>query len=293
MKISIHTTITNPDYWQYAWKESIDSFLAMADEVIIVCGCREDLRLIMENYSDEYNDKRIKLEYLHWPYDFSWEEIAKHFNIGLKSCTGDWAIKCDLDYVFHEKDIDEFKLQLSKYENMPVCSMVKFNVLHKYIGYQKVHSAFIVNKKLMGDKIKYGVSTTEDTAWGYPIMVEGIDEKTELPIGRSFMDNEIGRIGIDFWNYDNFFKTIERTKEHFLRFSIARNKAGFGYTWGKTGDEALEKFCDMMKSRIKKTKGINKPLTIDSHPKYIRETIKNMKPEQFGYNNWNGFKEVL
>jgi len=38
MKISIFTTITNPEENQYPYLEAIASYLALADEVVIVDG---------------------------------------------------------------------------------------------------------------------------------------------------------------------------------------------------------------------------------------------------------------
>lgn len=299
-KISIFTTLGNvgnaPDYWQYAWREAIQSYLDFADEVVIVSGMdgkqdvEEMLGLILD--TNDVEEKKIKFVNLPWPYDFSWPDIAKHFNAGLEACTGDWVMKMDIDYVIHENDMEDLRHQLGIYihENWMACSFVKFTVLAKDKAYQKVHIPFILNRYSAPKSIKFGIATDADTAWGYPIMATDIDSKTGLPVGRQLPPGVVRPTGINIWNYDNTFRDIERTKEHFLRFSKARAEAGFGWDWGKDENEALKVFCRMMRSRLSK---LTKPLSPTAHPKYMRERIANMTPEQFGYNAWDNFKGIL
>ena len=293
MKLSIHTTITNPDYWQYAWKESIESFLALADEVIVIYGSETDLRLLQN--IDVPHGKELKWAYLEWPYNFSWDEISRHNNLGYSLCTGDWVMKTDCDYVFHENDIKNMRTQLDKYleEGWLACSFMKYTVMNKDRAYQKVHLPFILNKKMLGDTVGYGPSTTENTAWGYPIHRDEFDDELGLPKGRSIDPSVVRSTGVDCWNYDNFFKDKKITGEQFLRFSHSRDKAGFGATWGKTKEEALKKFCEMSASRLKKTGATYKPLSLDDHPKFVRDKVKNMTEDQMGYNNWNNFEGIL
>ena len=292
-KISIFVTLGNigntPDEWQYAWREALKSYRDFADEIVVVYGGIEKEDDILGKSPltglDTLVDQAI---YLPWKYDFSWETIAQHFNAGLEACTGDWIMKMDIDYVIHERDMAELKARLEAYykEKWWVCSFMKYTVLNQHKAYQKVHLPFIIR----GDKkelIKFGIPEDDKTsAWGYPIMVNGFDEKRGLPTGTSIPDSMIRSTGIDIFNYDNTFRDKETTGKHFLRFSNAREKAGFPREWGSTEEEALQKFIDMMWSRLKKTSGSYKPLLLESHPKYVRDRIKSLTPDLYGYNSW-------
>ena len=79
MKISIFTTMTNPEERMDPWKEAIDCYEDFADEIITT---GQD-----------------------WPEEFNWDHIGKTFDEGLKKSSGDWAIRMDLDYFFHEKPL--------------------------------------------------------------------------------------------------------------------------------------------------------------------------------------------
>jgi len=282
-KISIFTTLGNigntPDYWQYAWREALDSYIDFADEVVIVCGGK------FEGYG---NFEKVKLIQSDWAYDFSWETIAQHFNAGLDACTGDWIMKMDIDYCIHEKDMPNLKARMAKHyeEQWNLLSFVKYTVLNQHRAYQKVKLPFIIRGN-MKDIIRFGIPTDDETsAWGYPIFVDGFDEKRGLPTGTSIPDSNIRDTGVNIFNYDNTFRDKETTGKHFLRFSNAREKAGFPREWGETEEEALQKFQDMMWSRLKKTTGCYHPLTLDCHPKYMHERIKSLTPDLYGYNSW-------
>lgn len=283
MKISIFTPLGNigntPDYWQYAWSEALESYSDFADEVVVVWGGDKGKCPFFDG---------VEVVEMPWEYDFSWETIAQHFNMGLDSCTGDWIIKMDIDYIIHEKDMPPLRAMLEKYydENWMVCSFLKFTVMNQQRAYQKCDLPFIVRGD-MTPIIRFGIPTDDpSSAWGYPILSSGFDEKRGLPTGTTISNNMIRRTGIDIFNYDNTFRNKEITGKHFLRFSDARERAGFKREWGSTEEEALQKFIDMMWSRLKKTTGTYKPLNLDCHPKYIQERIKNLTPDLYGYNSW-------
>jgi hypothetical protein len=118
----------------------------------------------------------------------------------------------------------------------------------------------------------------------------GWDDTKGLPIGKSIpdLDNIALRSGIEVYNYDNTFRDKETTGKHFLRFSDARERAGFKREWGTTTEGALRKFQDMMAGRMKKTNGgIRKKFKEHGgHPKYIKDRIKKLTEDKFGYNQW-------
>ena len=102
MKLSIITTVTNPDKYQYAWRETLKNYCALADEVIVVNGGESlDLGQI------ERQNAVLKQVMLPWPEKWHWRELPIHINAGLSEATGDWVLKMDIDYLIKECDFDD------------------------------------------------------------------------------------------------------------------------------------------------------------------------------------------
>ena len=167
MKISIITTITNPDDMQYAWIEAIDSYGALADELIIVNGGKE----IFYDHPDNTRRVETKVLNLPWPEDWHWSELPIHLNAGLKEATGDWVIKMDTDYVIHETDIPAIRRALEvNAKNYAVASFMKKIIINRNSYYKKCRTPLAINKKKVGDTIKFGKADNSD--WCYPIIVK-------------------------------------------------------------------------------------------------------------------------
>ena len=92
-KLSIATTYTNPEERMDPWKEALTCYNDLADEVVRTG----------EN----------------WPYEFSWDYIGKTFNESYELATGDWVIRMDLDYFFHENDFQGIRKVLSENFDKP------------------------------------------------------------------------------------------------------------------------------------------------------------------------------
>ena len=88
MKLSIFTTYTDPEKRNDPWKEALNCFNDIADEVIVTG-------------SD-------------WPEEFTWSQIGKYFQQGLNESKGDWNIRMDIDYFFHEKDVNKLSSEVLK-----------------------------------------------------------------------------------------------------------------------------------------------------------------------------------
>lgn len=98
VKLSAFTCITKPDERQDPWRQSIESALSWADEVVIVDGLPLDIY--------EKNKKVFpQAKWIHYPWSDTWDwgELPPHYNRGLEACTGDWAIRFDADYVFSDQ----------------------------------------------------------------------------------------------------------------------------------------------------------------------------------------------
>ena len=87
-KLSISTSYTNPEERMDPWREALTCYNDLADEVV---------------RSGE-----------NWPYEFSWDYIGKVFNESYEKATGDWVIRMDLDYFFHENDFEKIRSRLEE-----------------------------------------------------------------------------------------------------------------------------------------------------------------------------------
>ncbi|KKM17062.1 hypothetical protein LCGC14_1679540 [marine sediment metagenome] len=284
MKISIITTITNPDERQYAWAEAIRNYLALADEVVIVNGGEP----LYENL-DFMDNPRLRIINLPWPDKWHWSELPVHLNAGLEAATGVWVIKTDIDYFFHEKDMPTIRFGLNEAENYAIAGFQKRGIINRNRYYNKCDLPVAINKASMGSAIKFGIDPDQETDWCFPVMVNG--EKTfkngnKVPLGKVAPENLAYGVGIPIWNYDAFFRTKEVQKKEFWRFAQAYATA-FDKSWGKTEEGSFKYWVEMMRSRVAK---IHNPLDILSHPIHIQERLKAMTPDEWGYNNWDKLK---
>lgn len=121
MKISIITTMTNPEERKDPWKEALNCYEDLADEIIIT---GKD-----------------------WPIEFSWEQIGQYFQEGFNQASYDWVIRMDLDYFFRKKDFVKIRNFLSKNSDSPVISFPQYQIFtpDRYQVKTKLCNAF--NKK--------------------------------------------------------------------------------------------------------------------------------------------------
>jgi len=293
MKLSIITTITNPTLNQYAWREAIENYLELADEVIVVNGGKKLIHsLLPKNLFNNIVSNKLKIIDVPWPKQWHWSELPVHLNAGLEAATGDWVIKTDIDYFFHDKDFSSIRYALENpAKNYMVASFVKRVIVNKHGLYRKVNLPIAINKAMVSDTIKFGIDFNEKSDWCMPILVNNYpqsfdigDKINDVPVGRLVTPPMIYETEIDVWNYDSIFRTKDKQKEVFWRFAQAYATA-FDKSWGTTPKQAFQYWVNMMKGRIDRKLH---PIGLESHPKHIQERIKNLKPEQWGFNNWNG-----
>lgn len=276
MRISILTTVTNPKERQDKFKEAFECYKDLADELVVVDGSNLSSK---DGRIDILSD-RTKMVYLHWPQEWNWVQLPKSLNAGREQCTGDWILKLDVDQFIHEKDFKEIRKRLSQCpKNAEALTFQKMSMTYGKKYYEKGGQP-IAFRNL--PEIVIGKATDKETDLCFAIRQSGI-EKTlsyDLPIGRSLIEE---RTGVSYWNYDYFFKTKEFTKKEFWRFSRAYHRYFKSWEFGKDEDASFELFLNMQKSRHDKALYTYK---LEDHPKYIREAVKNLTPEQFGYNGF-------
>ena len=249
MKISIFTSMTNPEERNDPWEEALNCYKDFADEVIVV---GED-----------------------WPEEFLWDHIGKTFQQGLDKSNGDWAIRMDLDYFFHENDMNYIKNFLKENNEYPAVAFPKrqFFTVDRFQLQSRVCIA--VNKKKYPEiKLNGGGDLCFPT-----LNDEDIDSR-RMPLSSA-----------PVWNYDMMFKTKEIIAKERVRFG----KAWYKYfdNWGIFGGETEEEAFDAWFNWIKdKYKNHVFKVKIDDHPKYIKDKLNNLKPNQFGYSAFNLKNEI-
>ena len=311
--ISIFTTITDPEKRQDPYLEAIENYLDFADEVVIIDGTPKKKR-------GEYLEKilqlpqatqKIKIGFNTWKQEFSWDFIGRQFELGYNACESDVAIRMDIDYFLHEDDFEYIRLFLEDCE-APAAMFVKRQfILTDRFGV-KSWLPIVFNKKKFGDRIKLdaGGDLCQPSLDGEELDKDKlplIKKREYLIVGEDVSEEQIKKrvppevykegnsayshdTGIPIYNYDFLLKTKEVIKKDFGRFARAWTKTFNNRTLGGPDDEsAFKLFMRMQLGRLKK--GSFETLPIESYPKYIQDKIKNLKPEQFGYNCFNKVKK--
>lgn len=98
--LSIFTSMTNPDSRNDPWKEALNCYEDLADEVIVV---GQD-----------------------WPENFEWDHIGKTFQQGFDLCSSNWVIRMDIDYFFHQRDFKKIRKALDRYKDSPVIAFPQY-----------------------------------------------------------------------------------------------------------------------------------------------------------------------
>ncbi len=248
-KLSIATSYTDPEKRMDPWKEALSCYGELADEVV---RSGED-----------------------WPYEFSWDLIGKTFNESYQKATGDWVIRMDLDYFFHENDFKTIRKELSINFDKPAIAFPKIQFFTPDRYALKTNIVIAYNKKNFPEIQLNG---------GGDLCLPTLNGKEILP-----KDVPISKIWL--WNYDSMFKTKEIISEDRSRFARAwfRHFGDWGKNEGDSPEIAFESWFNMIEGRYRNHK---KTIEIDKHPKYIQEKIKKLEPSQFGYDAF-GLKSQL
>lgn len=260
MKLSIFTTLTDPDSRGDTHYESLKCYMELADETLIVDGSYSPF---VESGADF-----LKVVSNEWPQEFSWEFIGQQFQRGYEACTGDWVIRADLDYLFHERDFGKIRQALKDYPSAPAVSFYKWQFILPDRYNLKSRLLIAVNRKAFGDRITFS----------------GAGDLCQPQLdGKDIDINDMPQAGVPFYNYEKLLKTkeqiiddVERMDNAYLRY--------FNETLYSTDElTAYDGWYNMVSGRFNKPQ---EKIRLEQHPKYIIETIRNLKPEQFGYDGF-------
>lgn len=268
MKLSIFTTVTTPELRGDNWKDALRCYGDLADEVVVVDGS-----------ADEPQKNDIKLGDVHvyrkWPKEFTWEFFGQQFQHGYEACTGDWVIKCDLDYIFHEEDFRNIRKSLERLADSPAVTFFKRQFILPDRYNVKSRLACAVNKAAYGDRIRFDA--------GGDLCQPSLD-------GVHLSSDNIPNLKIPFYNYEKLTKTKQQIMDDQGRMERAwfRHYGEYQMKSDGTDESAFDRWVETQIGKF------NKPqmrIHIDRHPSYIRDTIMNLTPEQWGYSGFGYLEE--
>ena len=257
-------------------------------------------------------DKIILFE---WPEEFDWKFIGGQFQRGYDACTGSWIIRADCDYFFHEDDFEEIRQYLEKCD-APVATMPKRQFLLADRSRVKSRVPIAFNKGKYGNRIKLnaGGDLCQPSLDGKELKPDDLPEisRRELVmVSEGVTDKQlvkrlpgydkrkgytfVQKRGITFWNFDFCWKTKDVVEKDYGRFARAWHKTfgnwalgGKGKTLEESNKSAFDSFMTMMTGRFNNNTW--QMTSLQDYPKYIREKVKNIKPEQFGYSMFGEVK---
>lgn len=275
MKLSIILLTANPSEKQYAWKEALASYCDLADEIIIINGGVEELEF------PPTKEKRLVVIHKPDPKIWTWAEHAKNLNLALTEATGDWIIKVDIDWIFHQKSMRELREKLATYQaHVVTMQKMTFYPTMRYI--QKGEIPNIINAKYK-DIIMFGRDPKQYTDLTYPIAFNGSVDKDGVPLGNLVGKQYWAKSGVEFWNFDYTFATREVMRKKWLRMSQSHKEYFGSSSWGETEERAEELFLRNMRGKVNRALPV---ADIDMLPKYIHKRIENLKTEEFGKEGW-------
>jgi hypothetical protein len=249
MKLSIFTSMTDPEKRNDPYKEALECYSEIADEVIIV--------------GDD------------WPYEFSFDKIGKVFQDGFEKSGGDWVIRMDLDYFFHESDIGKIKNLLKQNNDHPAVAFPQYQFFTPDRYHVKTKICIAMNKKKFPNIISNG----------------GGDMCLPTLNGERLLPSSMPQTKIPVWQYDSIFRTKSIISEDRARFARAWNRYfdNWGDRGGGTPDEAFDAWFEMIKIKYKKHA---LKMEIENHPKFIKNRLANIGEDQFGFNAF-GLKDEI
>lgn len=261
MNISIFTAVTSPSKRGDNPGPAFKCYSELADEVVTIDGA-------YINGPDMRFRKGNQTIYSYWPKEFDWQFIGQQFQKGYANATGDWVLHMDLDFIFHERDYGRIRQALKDYPSAPAVSFYKWQFILPDRYNLKSRLVLAVNKKKFGDRIKFngGGDLCQPT-------LDGVD----LDL------NEIPQAGVPFYNYEKLTKTKEQVKDDVERMDRAYHTHFGKWLYSEDGVGAYEGWLHMVVGRFGKPQ---REIALHEHPKVMQEVIRNLKPEQFGYNGF-------
>lgn len=260
MKISVFTTITDPDTRGDNWIDAFRCYEELSNEMIIVDGASSLI-------GKDPTGKRIGIS-SPWPQEFDWPFIGEQFQRGYEAATGDWVIHADIDFIFHENDFTAIRKAFEEYKDEPALSFWKYQFILPDRYNIKSRLVIAVNKKKFGDRIRFDS--------GGDLCQPSFDGKYLDP-------SYVKEARLPFYNYEKMTKNLNQITEDCGRMERAYFRHFGRYQMSSDGsdEDAFNCYIRLMQGRF------NKPqehIKLEKHPKFVQGTISALKYNQFGYN---------
>lgn len=208
-----------------------------------------------------------------WPHEFDWPLIGEHFQQGYEQATGDWVVHLDADFIFHEATKDHIRQAFTDYNYSPAMSFYKWQFLLPDRYTLKSRLVLAVNKRNYGNRIKFNS--------GGDLCQPSLD-------GIELSPDSVPEARIPFFCYEKLLKTKEQITEDAGRMARAWHRHFGSYKLGGPDDEsAYSEWLKMIVGRFDKPA---EHIRLGYHPKVMQETIKNLRPDQWGYSGFGNLE---
>lgn len=268
MKLSIFTTITNPTVRGDNWRDALNCYQDLADELIIING-GEDIGI---GWYKRTKGRTLGMLGYTWPTEFDWPFIGEQFQRGYELARGDWVIHMDIDWVFHENDFEKIIKACEDHPDAPALSFWKYQFILPDRYNLKSRLVLAINKKKYGDRIKFDS--------GGDLCQPSLD-------GEQIPPSAVAEARVPIYNYEKMTKTLDQIMDDCGRMDRAYNRHFKNWQLcddGSGSDEnCFNGYIKMLRGRFAKEQQF---LTLNGHPKYVQDTIINLRPEHFGYDGF-------
>lgn len=202
-----------------------------------------------------------------WPHEFDWPLIGQHFQRGYEQCDADWVVHLDVDFIFHENDYARIRQACNG--NAPALTFYKYQFILPDRYTVKSRLVLAVNKAKYGDRIRFDS--------GGDLCQPSLD-------GDYISPDDVPEAKIPFYNYEKILKTKDQIAEDSGRMERAWKRHFGEYQMGSNGidESAYEAWLKMTVGRFNARE--HKQIPLSDHPKVMQDTIKGLKPKNFGYN---------
>ena len=201
-----------------------------------------------------------------WPKEFNWPLIGEHFQSGYEAATGDWVVHLDTDFILHENDKQSILHAFEQHKDEPALSFWKYQFLLPDRYSLKSRLVLAVNKGEYGDRIRFNS--------GGDLCQPSLD-------GKELKPDSVPEARVPFYNYEKLLKTEEQIKDDVGRMARAWQSHFGEYKLGGPDDEsAYQEWLKMTVGRFTKAQ---EKVALTFHPAVMQETIRNLRPDQFGY----------
>lgn len=269
LKLSIFTTLTNPSNRGDNWRDALNCYQELADELIIING-GEDIGLSWYN-----RPKGGKLGIINseWPQEFKWPLIGQQFQKGYEVASGDWVIHADLDMIFHERDFKAIRQAMEDHPNAPALSFWKYQFILPDRYNLKSRLVLAVNKGKYDNMIRFD---------------SGGDLCQPSLNGEHITPDHCYEARVPIYNYEKMTKTADQIMDDCGRMERAWQRHFGHYQMGSDGtdESAFDQYIRLLKGRFAKEQ---KHIKFNEHPKFVQDTILNLNKHQFGYNGFGLF----